>query len=316
MDDEDIIAYAEYALGYPLTDVQIIPLSGKQGLFVCRLKAQQGCYIFKAVTRANQRELELSAVLADISPDQVPEVYHYEADKARNLFWLLTRDAGSKRLSDAPAIENYLQAARSLAQLQKAGAENLAALIKIGVPCMQSAQWEEMALRILDELKELQNPMMHSAVPDIENILWSVDLLVRDTESLPLSIIHGDLHAKNIAIRSEEDRGICLLDWGTAYLAPILLGIEELLWPAARYFSKEEEILRIQSAYFRELSSFLGKPSHLTRAAFACRFLVRMALAEQSLTFSMDTYRDQDYLIISAFRNLLRAWQGWCRSSG
>lgn len=315
MDDEEIIACVAAAVNSSGAGARLETLSGRQGLLVCRVVLQDGVsYVFKAVKEGTRRELSLTALLAELVPGLVPGVIAYEEDTRRGLFWLIMTDVGSRRLADDPRIENYMSAARLLAQLQMALLERAEAVSALGVPVVTPTRWEEIALRVLESFNldlGACMPLLRRAEAEIEAIAWETTELVKATLSLPLVLVHGDLHAGNVALlpAAESDvTSLCLLDWGSAYMGAAFLGLEELLLPASRHLRSQEAESRVRAAYLREWTPVLGKPGLQERALLASRILVRLELLDEQLR---RVCTEDPFAVAAAGQRLVEAWRGW-----
>jgi len=329
VDDEEIAACMAAALGRSPEGIQIEPLGGKQGLLVCRVRVPgAGSYVFKAVRESGRRELALTALLARRAPGTVPPVLAYEEDTRRGFYWLVTQDMGARRLADAPDVEGYVAAAQTLAQVQMAVLDETETFRAMGVPFVGAAEWEEIALKTLEAAQEGNSSLLRGSLSELERVIWATGDVARGTVSLPMALVHGDLHGGNIALLDEDNSGlriadcrlkhpesriqnpespkVCLLDWGSAYVGATLLALEELLWPAARYLRSMEEVHRVRAAYFRTMAPLLGKPGRLERAFAACQTLVRLELLCESLRRNETP---DEFAAAAALRKLLDAWR-------
>lgn len=311
MDDEEIAACVAAALGCTTAGLEIETLGGRQGLLVCRVRVPgAGSFVFKAVRESGRRELALTALLAQHVPGAVPPVLAYEEDVRRGYYWLVTHDMGARRLADAPSVEGYVATAQTLAQIQLAVLDETEALRSLGVPCVGPSEWEEIALKALEAAQESGGALLQDGLSELERIVWATTDIARDTLTLPPALVHGDLHGGNVALLDGSPSvGVCLLDWGSAYVGAALLALEELLWPAVRWLRAAEEIDRVRTAYFRAMASLLGKPGRLERAFAACQTLVRLERLYESLR------RDEqdEFASAATLRRLLDAWRHWER---
>lgn len=289
MEDAEVIGCVAEAVGAARCACQtarVIPLSGKQGLLICRVSLADGkSYVFKAVKEAGQREVSITALLSDSAPGIAPHVFRAERDGKRGLYWLVCEDVGPRRLADGPTIDGYIAAGRALARLQIASLEFLPPLAALDVPSVDTARWEEIGLRAL-EAAESRRCEVDIDSSGLEEVVWAVTAMAADAFACPPALVHGDLHAGNVAICADwtgEAATVRLLDWGSAYVGAAFLGLEELLWPAARHLRLPDQRGRVRSAYLREWAPLLGKPGPLERAVSACAALVRLELLNEAL---------------------------------
>lgn len=314
MDDDEIASYVSAVVGGVSQGAQVEPLGGRQGLIVCRVRiAGKGSFIFKAVRESLRRELALTARLSKEVPGTVPQVLAYEEDERRELYWLVESDMGARRLSDAPTVEWYCETAESLARVQQALLLESHDLSAMGVPTTETGFWEDVGLRALEEIAQSRGSLLRGLYDTLEAVIWSVDDLALDASVLPVALIHGDLHPGNVALLSEHPPRVCLLDWGSAYLGPAFLALEEMLFPAARYLKPGEGFNRVRSAYLRSWTSMLGKPGRLERATLACQTLVRLMMLEESLRRCMPESNSDLFVCAAVLQRLHESWQQWQR---
>ena len=307
VDDEEILACVAEALGLLPVGGSIEPLGGKQGLFVCRvtLPGSQPL-IFKAVRESCRLELRLSAWLSQAIPYAAPAVLYAADDDQRGYYWLVMHDEGPSRLSDDPTISAYAAAASLLGSMQVDSLSRLADLREIGVPEMDAARWEETSLSLLAALDSDEL----GRIPDrgsLERSLWRVGEMASDAGMLPMALIHGDLHAGNIAANAKGE--IRILDWGSAYIGSAFLGLSELLWPAARYARRLGDLGPVRKAYTDQWIPVVGKPGRLGAAVSACDALSRLSLLQESVR-RPDRFGDFGAATVaSQFVDLCRNWE-------
>lgn len=313
MTDAEILALVADAMGASPDAATIEPLGGKQGLLVCRVHmAGRPSVIFKVVSEARRRELALTSLLSTLCPAIVAPVLASEEDTDRGLFWAILGDLGPVRLADHPTVEGYVAAAQALAFLQVTSLAEIHQIEALGVPVADSKRWEDIALRVLegacsDQVKSTSLPQN-----EIEEIVWSISDVAASAAMAPLALVHGDLHAANLALIGQETPAIALLDWGSAYIAPALCGLEELLWPARRHFHDPSAEGRISSGYLRPWSPMLARYADREGTIQASRVLVRMELLLEQIT-ALQTAPEGFVSAYSTHRKLREAWLAWRR---
>jgi hypothetical protein len=309
--DDEIVFCAAEACGRSAKAATVEPMTGKQGLIVCRVRfVDDFTCIFKAVREVRKHEIAISLLLCKIAVDMVPWVLGSDEDVSRGLYWFVMEDLGTVRLADRPSTYLYARAGHDLASLQMASMEHADCLAKCGVPQVSIGRWEEIALHLLETALQCSK---RSAIMDfstLEEVVWNVSRLARDAEALPLTLIHGDLHAANISI------GVCgesvkLMDWGSSYMGSAFLALEELLWPAARHLKTSVDIDQVRTAYLRAWAPILGKPGHLQTPLAACRALVRMELLLEALR---PTTVEDTFAIAATFNRMVEAYRDWKKS--
>ncbi len=306
--DEEIAACVASVVGGPAEGAQVEQLGGTQGLLVCRVRLSAGdSFVFKAVRETRRRELALSWMLARLAPESVPRIVAFEEDHERNLYWVVMEDLGERRLVDEPNADGYVAAASALAAVQVACLADTDELASTGLPLLDAARWEDCALRLLDVAPKAA-PDLFGYEMDLEQIVWATTDLACDASVVPSTIVHGDLHAGNVAL---TDRGVRLMDWGSAYLGAAFLGLEELQQPAVRHIAAAPDRNRVQAAYLRGWIDVLGKPGPLERAVLACRTLVRMEMLLDSLAPRRVLQQPDALAAAGLYRRLLQSWREW-----
>jgi hypothetical protein len=312
VDDEEIIRCVHEAVGGVRNRAKLETLGGKQGLIVCRVALPgAGSFIFKAVKESCRRELTLTAALAALGTPSLPKVIEYREDAARFLYWIIMEDAGPCRLADSPTVENYIAAAEALANLQMKFIESPEGRRELNVLSIGPSEWDNIALSAIDMVEKPGSLSVAAKRRGLLDSLWRTTDVARDTVSLPLTLVHGDLHAGNIALRGRAD--VVLLDWGSAYIGAAFLGLAELLWPAARHLRNQSDLGRIRKAYFTVWSAQLGKPGRLEQPFAACQVLAHLSLLHESLR-KPESY--DDFAVAAAVSRYLDAVRKWERFAG
>ncbi len=307
LDDSEIAACVARAVGGTADGATVSKLSGRQGLLVCRVTIpRKGSYIFKAVRESLRREIALTVLLARLSHGATPAVIAEEQDHARGLYWIILEDLGARRLSDEPTVEGYAHAAEVLAGLQIHSMDWVDCLAEAGLRTAATFAWEEVALRALVAVTEGAVDGLVTG-DDFEPIAWSVTELTNDASFIPPALIHGDLHAGNIAVKPDGEA--CLLDWGSAFVGPAFLGLEELLLPAQRHLKRQADQDRVRATYLRQWGPILGKPGPLECPLRASQTLVRLQVFQSMV--SCGAGAPDPYAAASAFTLVRESWRAW-----
>lgn len=281
MDDDEILSCVAEALGISPNGGEIAPLAGKQGLIVCRVTlCGARPVVFKAVKDSGRLELRLSHWLSTVAPYAVAEVLHANEDERRGYYWIILADQGADRLGDRPGLAGYASAASTLARLQIDLMERLDEAAALGVRRVDTRDWVEMALALLGhldagEIRGLPCPEALSAA------LWRSEEMAVAAAILPMSLIHGDLHADNVAI--QPDGTVRLLDWGSSYIGQAFLGLSELLWPAERHARQIGSLSSVRKAYLDPWGRIVGKPGRLAGALASCDALARLSVLQEAV---------------------------------
>jgi hypothetical protein len=175
---------------------------------VMRVPTAAGDLWFKAVSPLHRFEPALTALLAELQPDRVPEVVALD----RNRAWMLLRDGGT-RLRDAPAtVEHWERALPVYAELQIAATPRAAELLELGVPDFRLANLRDLLEDLLSEqpagLSSDDYRAMLDRLPEAESM---ADGLL--AHGIPETIQHDDLHDGQVFVR---DGRHWVVDWGDA----------------------------------------------------------------------------------------------------
>jgi hypothetical protein len=164
---------------------------------VMRVPTAEGDLWFKAVTALHRFEPALTAFLAQLRPDRVPELIALDTNRA----WMLMRDGGM-RLRELPAtVEHWERVLPDYAGLQIAAAPHLAELLDLGIPDFRLARLPGLVEEMLACKPEGLSVEEHSAIldrlPEVEAMAHQLS-----TDGIPETIQHDDLHDGQVFVRS------------------------------------------------------------------------------------------------------------------
>ena len=170
-----------------------------------RVPTDAGDVWFKANTEVLAFEAGLVALLAERQPDVVPAPLAWDEQTG----WMLTADAGTM-LRNVEPEEPWLDVWRDVlpryAALQLAMADDVDAMLALGVPDVRLATLPERYAQVVDEIGAERR--FRDALPLV------VDLCDRlASYGVAETIEHDDLHDAQIFVRDGRAR---VLDWGDA----------------------------------------------------------------------------------------------------
>jgi len=174
--------------------------------------------------------------------------------------WLLLDRAEGILLADIPSADApnaYLAAARRIASFHKKADED-GWTAKLSCLDNLKGRIETLPISILKDLHRLMakgiytgvNPSTISQVETVFAQYWPE--LTEDFRRYPESLIHGDCHYGNLFLTPEG--GVCLIDWGSASVAPGLMDLAALVDVTQRMGDKEINEQDVLATYFDELS--------------------------------------------------------------
>jgi Phosphotransferase enzyme family len=225
---------------------------------VMRVRSANGDLWFKAVTALHRFEPALTAHLARLLPDRVPELVAIDADRA----WMLMRDGGT-RLRELPAtVEHWEAVLPRYAELQMAAAPYANELLDLGVPDFRLDKLRGLVKEVLAERPPGLSAEEHQAMLDR---LPDVQAMTRDLagHGIAETVQHDDLHDGQVFVR---DGRYVVFDWGDACVSHPFHTLTVTLRAAAWRLGLEPggpEVLRMRDAYLEPF----GPPAELAAAA-------------------------------------------------
>ena len=225
---------------------------------VMRVPTAAGDVWFKAVSAVHHFEPGLSALLAELRPDRVPDVIALDRDRA----WMLLGDGGT-RLRDLPAtVEHWERVLPRYAELQIAAAPHMTDLLALGVPDMRLAglrsRLEEMLSQPPEGLSSDEHRLMLARLPEVEAMAEHLA-----AHGIPETIQHDDLHDGQVFVR---DGQYLVFDWGDACVSHPFHSLTVILRAAAWKLELQpggRDVLRLRDAYLEPF----GAPSELAPIA-------------------------------------------------
>lgn len=225
---------------------------------VLRVPTTEGDLWFKAVSPIHRFEPALTAFLAGLRPDRVPEVIALDRDRA----WMLLGDGGT-RLRDLPAtVEHWERVLPGYAELQIAAAPHLDELLRLGVPDMRLAglrgRLDEMLSQRPEGLSSDEHRLMLARLPEVDAMAEQLT-----AHGIPETIQHDDLHDGQVFVRDDD---YLVFDWGDACVSHPFHTLTVTLRAAAWKLGLEPggpELLRLRNAYLEPF----GPPAELAPIA-------------------------------------------------
>jgi hypothetical protein len=235
---------------------------------VLRIPTPDGVVWWKATDAISAFEPKLTAVLAGIRPDVVPEVLAIEPDRG----WFLMRDAGVRLRERPDRLADWEAVLPAYAELQLAAAARAGEFLSIGVPDERLAGLADRIEALLrrDEFLLLDGPEgMTSAERDA--LLALVPQIAAQCAALasfgvPETIQHDDLNDGNVFVRDGHNR---VMDWGDTCITHPFHSLTVLLRATAyslRLPPAAPELLRLRDVYLEPFES-LGTRRELIEMA-------------------------------------------------
>lgn len=179
---------------------------------ILRVNTSEGLMYFKAQPPMFSHEPKLLEWLAQILPNDFPEVVAVDTGRS----WLLMRDAGSQTLADVPDIDLWERALRLFGQVQAELAQHTDQLLALGCP---DRRLDKLADRIEAMLnhsaEELSGSINRFTPEEIENLRGRLPKFKRVCAELakhpiPASLEHGDFWQGQIVANGDQFR---FIDW-------------------------------------------------------------------------------------------------------
>jgi hypothetical protein len=231
---------------------------------VMRVPSAEGDLWFKAVAPFSAFEPRLTALLAQVRPDCVPEVIAADFERA----WMLMRDGGRRLrevMTSAADAHHWERVLPRYAELQIAVAPQVDELLELGVPDGRLAGLPARVERLLENRERLmidqaegltsaQHEDLLGRLPEVRSL---VDRLA--AAGIPETIQHDDLHDGQVFIRNGD---YLVFDWGDAVVSHPFHTLTVTLRAAAWRLGLEPggpEIIRLRDAYLEPF----GRPDEL-----------------------------------------------------
>ena len=174
---------------------------------VLRMRSDQGDWFLKQSAAVFGAEASITAALAMVTPDLVTRVAAVDLDEG----WLLMRDHGEATFGDREP-ETWGLALEAHARIQRTWAGQTESLVGAGAPVRHLAALAEAVPAMIDqeplrtELSAAERAAWVEATPAFVAACQRLDDL-----GPPATLVHGDLHAWNVAI--DADGRPRIFDW-------------------------------------------------------------------------------------------------------
>ena len=229
---------------------------------VIRVPTAEGDLFFKAVAPVHRFEAALTARLADLQPDRVPELVDVDPERG----WMLMRDGGTRLRELVETREDLHHWERLLpdyAQLQIEVAPHADALLALGVPDERLAVLPEHFGELLAArpkgLTAEEHRRLVDAVPRVEEMCRTLA-----EDGIPETIQHDDLHDGQVFVR---DGRYLLFDWGDSCVSHPLHSLTVVLRAIAWKLDLPPggtELQRLRDAYLEPFGRGPGSRSSPT----------------------------------------------------
>jgi phosphotransferase family enzyme len=254
---------------------------------VLRVPTADGDLYFKAVGPGFGFEPALTARLADVYPDRLPELIDIDLDRG----WMLMRDAGVRLrelVHSAADLDHWERALPRYAELQIAATPLAEELLELGVPDERLAtlprRFRELVANRPPGLTAAESERLEQAVPEVE-------ALCRELGGYGISetIQHDDLHDGQVFVL---DGRYVYFDWGDACLSHPFHTLTVTLRAAAARLDLEPgggELQRLRDAYLEPF----GDRHEVAELAYRTGTIAR-ALAWQRFTTTAGRHADPE----------------------
>jgi hypothetical protein len=208
-----------------------------------RVPTTGGVVYFKAVPPLFAGEAAISQRLAALYPEDVPSPLAVDLERS----WMLLEDFGSDQLKGQP-LAVWEAAVRRFAEMQVSSVAHVSLFLEAGFPDRRLGQLSADFQRLLED------PLVEEALgaDDVRRLraaALNLESVTRRLENAPVpgALVHGDLHAGNVAIR--DDRAV-FYDWTDAAVSHPFFDLVTLLPSAAKNLPDGEHDARaLRDAY-------------------------------------------------------------------
>ncbi len=225
---------------------------------VLRCPTTTGDVYFKATSPAFPQEAAITELLSTRIPGLTPSVIAIDAEER----WLLMDDHGGRPLGDEPESA-WPAGIATHARIQRAIAKDVGAMQAVGVPTRPlddlAAAARDLAADddLMRRLDDVQRAAYRAAVPRLVDACLMLDAI-----DVGPSLVHGDLHPHNVAIRGDA----CLVfDWSDAAIGHPFIDLVPYVLHA------DDALIRraIRDAYLAEWADVMTPTQRQDAAALA-----------------------------------------------
>ena len=256
---------------------------------VIRVPTRDGDLFFKAVGRGFEFEPPLTAKLATLAPDRVPELVDVDVERG----WMLMRDAGERLrevVREPGDLHHWERALPRYAELQIAAAPHAGDLLELGVPDAGVAKLPDQLRDALAApvagLTADQYEQMVAALPRFEAMCAELA-----GYGIPETIQHDDLHDGQVFHR---DGRYLFFDWGDSCVSHPFHSLTVTLRLAAFRLDLEPggaELRRLRDVYLEPF----GAPTEAADLAYRTGTIARaLAWVRYVRAAGVDTEPEDD----------------------
>ncbi|HEY4390330.1 MAG TPA: phosphotransferase [Paenibacillus sp.] len=185
-----------------------------------------------------------------VSPLKIRSPHIYGYFQLGNSAIMIMEDVGRDNLEQQPSPDLFLEAARELARLREAASANLEKNLPSEIIRSYTVSAADL-LALLDDL--LRSPRLSGSNTLLKLQITFPRDLNKLYQTLPLTLVHHDYHAKNLLIQ-----GNCIMpiDWSLAYLSPHLGDLYCLVTEACAWSNVSKQ--NVLSAFGNEVRTDLS----------------------------------------------------------
>ena len=233
-----------------------------------RVPTVAGVMWFKAVADEGLHEVPLTALLAHLYPDDVPELIATDVERG----WMLMRDGGERLRESGEGVADWEVVLPRYAEMQLSAAPLVDRLLDMGVPDERLTSLPERVERLLtdepflmldqpDGLTTDERVRLEAQIPEVAAMCVELAGI-----GIPETIQHDDLHGGAILVREGHYR---VFDWGDACVSHPFHTLTVLLRATAwkwAFTPGGPEMRRMRDAYLEPFARF-GSRDELVAAA-------------------------------------------------
>jgi hypothetical protein len=195
--------------------------SSWNGSAILRIETGDGRFYLKASPGYFRHEGEVTAMLSGYFPDVVPRPAALDPRRG----WMILPDFGDMFVGGSD-LETWEEALVTMASVHRASSPIIDELLMNGCvdrrPGVEIEQIGRLASGELGPIADGYPDRLHGASARFERL--ATDL---EAASIPMTLVHGDFHPANIAIRGD---GYVIFDWTDACIAHPFVDIETYLY--------------------------------------------------------------------------------------
>lgn len=262
LEGAEILKWASQALSIPLTDIEgLVIIQQTPWSSVFCLTTRQCKYAIKIGGPVQLNEISLYQVLSKIAPSAAPRFI--ASDNRLGQYWLCIEWVEGQIFGDAPNLTAAVSTAELLANTQMLFTKHLDKIQFL--PDRSTDLLVESFGKLLDYIAKFWKraqldycrfmpaksvPLLPNFLGELEDFRPKLEFLVDELMEWPVSLEHGDMHARNFGLSFAGKPFI--LDWTNACISSPFISLEFLI-RVVRNTLGSNDTIKVCKSYLQQL---------------------------------------------------------------